>query len=303
MKRDYITKCPNSDCNGSVVMKYFSNNIKLENINFNCTTDTYIKPNILECKKCKIIFSELIYDLDENQFEKNYKDVEDQKYISQIKYKKIYFENFCKKISHQLNKDINILEIGSYYGALGSIIKNKVKNYSGLELSNHGSNYSKKEFDLNIFNETIEEHSKRGIKYDVIIMADVIEHFSDPFKVFKIISKILSKNGRVILSTFNIDSLYAKITGKNYHWIIPFHLVYFSNKTLSKLGKDNNLNLFKIENDPRFVSIEYLLEKLELIFPKLTFIFSFVKKFKFLKNITIKVNLRDLNIYYFKKDN
>ena len=296
-------KCPNNECNGNVVIKYFSNNLKLENINFNCTTDTYVKPSVLECKKCKIIFSELVYKLNENQFEKNYQEVEDQKYISQIKYKKIYFENFCKKISQELNKDINILEIGSYYGALGSIIKSKVKNYSGLELSIHGSNYSKKEFDLNIFNETIEEHSKRGIQYDLIIMADVIEHFSDPFKVFKIINKILSKNGKVILSTFNIDSLYAKITGKNYHWIIPFHLVYFSNKTLNKLGKDNNLNLFKIENDPRFVSIEYLLEKLELIFPKFAFIFNFIKKFKFLKNITIKVNLRDLNIYYFVKDN
>ena len=262
-------KCPNNECNGNVVIKYFSNNLKLENINFNCTTDTYVKPSVLECKKCKIIFSELVYKLNENQFQKNYQEVEDRKYIS----------------------------------ALGSIIKSKVKNYSGLELSIHGSNYSKKEFDLNIFNETIEEHSKRGIQYDLIIMADVIEHFSDPFKVFKIINKILSKNGKVILSTFNIDSLYAKITGKNYHWIIPFHLVYFSNKTLNKLGKDNNLNLFKIENDPRFVSIEYLLEKLELIFPKFAFIFNFIKKFKFLKNITIKVNLRDLNIYYFVKDN
>ena len=28
-----------------------------------------------------------------------------------------------------------LLEIGSYYGVLGSVLKDKVKNYSGLELS------------------------------------------------------------------------------------------------------------------------------------------------------------------------
>ena len=294
-------KCPNIDCNGNVEMKYYSNDLKLKNINFNCTTDSYTKPNILKCQNCNIIFSELIYELNESQFEKNYQEVKDLKYISQIKYKKVYFNKFCKKISNELNKQIDVLEIGSYYGVLGSIIKDKVKNYSGLELSKHGSDYSKKEFQLNIFNETIEEHSKRGIKYDLIVMADVIEHFSDPFKVFKIMSKILNKNGKVILTTFNIDSLYAKFTGKNYHWIIPYHLVFFSNKTLDKLGNDNNLNLYRVENDPRYTSIKYLLEKLKLIFPKFSFIFNFLSKVKLLDNMTIKVNLRDLNIYYFVK--
>ena len=39
---------------------------------------------------------------------------------------------------------MDVLEIGSYYGVLGSLLKNKVKSYSGLELSTHGSNYSKR---------------------------------------------------------------------------------------------------------------------------------------------------------------
>ena len=58
-------------------------------------------------------------------------------------------------------------------------------------------------------------------------MADVIEHFSDPFKVLSQINKLLNQNGKLILTTFNIDSLYAKITGRNYHWMIPFHMVFF----------------------------------------------------------------------------
>ena len=98
-----------------------------------------------------------------------------------------------------------------------------------------------------------------------------------------------------------MDSFYAKLTGKNYHWILPFHLVYFSNKTLRDFGDKNNLELYKIQNDPRYVSFGYLLEKLKLIFPLGRNIFQFFNKFKFLRNITIKVNLRDLNIYYFKK--
>ncbi len=294
-------KCPNHLCDGKIRIKYFSRNLNYKKINFSCTTDTYQKPSIYECTKCKIIFSELVFKMNKNQIEKTYQDIKDDKYISQIKFKKYYFEKLINKISNFINKDMNVLEIGSYYGVLGSVLKNKVKSYSGLELSTHGSNYAKDNYDLNIYNETIENHLKKRIKYDLIIMADVIEHFNDPFKVLSQINELLNQNGKLILTTFNIDSLYAKITGKNYHWLIPFHIVFFSNRTLEIFGKSNNLKLVKILNDPRYVSFGYLVEKLILIFPKLSFIFKFLSKIKFLQNINVKVDLKDLKIYYFEK--
>ena len=294
-------KCPNHICNGKIKMKYFSTNLDHKKINFNCTTDSYDKPSIYECTKCKIIFSELIFKMDQNQIEKSYQDVADNKYISQIKYKEYYFKKLTNKIKRFINKDMNVLEIGSYYGVLGSILREKVKNYSGLELSVHGSNYAKNNFNLNIYNESIENHLKKNAKYDLIIMADVIEHFKDPFNVLSQVNKLLNQDGKLILTTFNIDSLYAKITGKNYHWIIPFHMVFFSNKTLEIFGKNNNLRLIEILNDPRYVSFGYLIEKLTLIFPRLSFIFKFFSKIKFLENINIKVDLKDLKIYYFEK--
>ncbi len=294
-------KCPNHVCDGKIKVKYFSSDLDHKKINFNCTTDSYDKPSIYECTKCSIIFSELIFKMDQHQIEENYQNVADDKYISQIKFKKYYFKKLTDKISKFINEDMDLLEIGSYYGVLGSILKNKAKSYSGLELSKHGSNYAKTNFNLNIYNETIENHLKKNIKYDLIIMADVIEHFKDPFKVFSQVNELLNQNGKLIITTFNIDSLYAKITGKNYHWIIPFHMVFFSNRTLENFGKNNNLKLLKILNDPRYVSFGYLIEKLTLIFPKLSFIFKFFSKIKFLKNINVKVDLKDLKIYYFVK--
>ena len=296
-----IYKCPNKKCEGKIKIKYNFESLNIKNINFNCTTNTYSKPKIFYCEKCEIMFSELIYNFDKKQIENRYENVEDQKYISQIKYKKFYFQKFFNNISNQIDINANVLEIGSYYGILGSIINTKVKKYSGLELSKHGANFSKKKFNLKIFNESIQQHMRRKIKYDVIIMADVIEHFKDPYEVFSQVYRLLNKKGKLILSTFNMDSMYAKLTGKNYHWIIPFHLVYFSNKTLRDFGKNNKLELYKIQNDPRYVSFGYLLEKLKLIFPLGGKIFQFLNKFKFLRNLTVKVNLGDLNIYYFIK--
>ena len=109
----------------------------------------------------KLFFSELIFKMDKNQIEKTYQDITDDKYISQIKFKKYYFEKLLNKISKFISKEMNVLEIGAYYGVLGSVLKDKVKNYSGLELSLHSTNYAKDNFKLNIYNETIENHLKK----------------------------------------------------------------------------------------------------------------------------------------------
>jgi 2-polyprenyl-3-methyl-5-hydroxy-6-metoxy-1,4-benzoquinol methylase len=234
--------------------------------------------------------------------EDKYNNIVDNIYIDQILQRQKYFLGLYKKISYNFNKDQSVLEIGSYYGVFGNIIKPNVKNYSGLELSKHGSDYSKRNYNLEIFNETIEEHSKRQFKYDIIVMADVIEHFSNPFKMLEIIETILKPDGLLIFTTYNMDSLYARITGKNYHWILPMHLFYFSNKTLKNICLENNLKIYKIKNDSRVVSFYYLLNKLALIFPKLKFLFQYVNKIKFLHKININVNLFDLNIYFVKKN-
>ena len=46
--------------------------------------------------------------------------------------------------------------------------------------------------------------------YDLIMLADVVEHFRDPFQSFELIEKMLNKNGTVIFTTYDMDSFYPK---------------------------------------------------------------------------------------------
>ena len=70
------------------------------------------------------------------------------------------------------------------------------------------------------------------------MLADVVEHFRDPFQSFELIEEMLNKNGTVIFTTYDMDSFYPKLKKVNYHWIIPFHLFFFKN--LSKILEENN---------------------------------------------------------------
>jgi len=275
---------------------YKSHN-KSKKIDLKCTSEVHTKPTLYKCTKCSLVFSEYVH----SKFEEGYSLVEDEKYIKQIPYKQKYFDLYFSKIKPFLSKDHKVLEIGSYYGILGNIIKPHVKEYTGLELSKHAAEYSKKNFGLNIVSEPLEKFFNENIKFDTIIMNDVIEHLDDPFQSLNLIEKNLKSDGIFIFTTFNIDSIFPKIMRSNYHWIMPMHKFYFSNSTLKFFLEKNNMDLFKITTDTRLISLEYLLEKLCILAPKIDFIFKFFLKFKFLKKMTTKINLLDLNIYYAKK--
>ena len=276
------------------------------NNNFNfASSEIYIdeselKPNLFFCKNCEIIFSELC----DTNLEDNYKDISDPLYIDQIENKKKYFSHLINKISDQIKKNDNVLEIGSYYGAFGSQIKEKVNSYIGVELSSYASKYAKENFNLNIKNQNIYDFFKYSdTKFDVIFMFDVVEHLDDPDLVLKLCAKNLNQNGRLIISTMNMNSLFAKITGKYYQWIIAMHKFYFSDYSMKKFLNKNNLELDKSINDVRIISLEYLFFKLSQKISIFKYLYKFLKNFDSFKNLKIKFSLFDINIYcaYLKK--
>ena len=280
-----------------------SNKKNSKNFNFASTEtntqESEIKPDLFFCKNCEIIFSEFC----DVEFENNYIDVFDQLYIDQIDNKKKYFSNIIKKISNIINKEDDVMEIGSYYGAFGSEIKDRVKSYTGLELSSHASSYAKKQFNLDITNQSIYHYFKNNEKkFDIIFMFDVLEHLDDPDAVIKLCSKNLKKNGRLILSTMNMDSIFAKITGKYYPWIIPMHKFYFSDHSVKKYLNNNSLSLKKIIGDVRIISLEYLFLKISQKIFIFKHVYNFVMRFKSIKNFSIKFSLFDINIYCAYKD-
>jgi 2-polyprenyl-3-methyl-5-hydroxy-6-metoxy-1,4-benzoquinol methylase len=279
-----------------------SNNKKREKINFTSTEinlkKTEVKPDLFICKDCHVIFSEFC----NLKFEKNYVDIEDQLYIDQIKNKEIYFENLINKISKYINLSDRAIEVGSYYGAFGSQIIKKIRNYEGIELSSKACEYATKKYGLKITNANVFDFfSKNHEKFDLIFLFDVVEHLDDPKSVLKILSQNLSNNGKIIFTTMNMDSLFAKITGKSYPWIIAQHKFYFTTKNLEKILQNLDMVLKETINDVRIISLNYFFFKIS---QKIFFfipIYNFLKKFNFFENIKIKLSFFDINIYCVEK--
>ena len=62
--------------------------------------------------------------------------------------------------------------------------------------------------------------SKRPKTYDIVTMLDVFEHLSDPGADLETVHTILKDDGIVLIATGDTDSVFAKILGRRWTFII-----------------------------------------------------------------------------------
>lgn len=99
--------------------------------------------------------------------------------------------------------------------------------------------------------------------YDVIIMGDVIEHVTDPYKALLKAYNLLKSDGVLWLSTPNFESSFSRLI-KFYDpmWCEPSHISYFSYTGLEKLIKNSGFEVKEYLVSNRYKgSMELILKK------------------------------------------
>lgn len=99
-----------------------------------------------------------------------------------------------------------ILDLGCGTGALGKALKERQRcHVTGIELNKEAAEIAQKNLDiclcdnLNRYDPTLSP-----VKYDCIILADILEHLIHPWQVLKKFASVLTDNGVVIASIPNI---------------------------------------------------------------------------------------------------
>ena len=189
-------------------------------------------------------------------------------------FKKSQFKNLAKKISNGIPTESNILEIGFGNGALlKTLCKIGFTNLYGIDfVSNNGSDLSS--YGIKTHYQNAEEGISFNKTFDLIIMNNVIEHFTSPLKVLQNCREKLTKGGKVILLTPNSNAFEFMIFGK--YWAgfhAPRHTYIFNNKNIklvaSQLGYSNVM--VQPETDPGqwSISIQNMLQNNKLTKTKL----------------------------------
>lgn len=225
---------------------------------------------------------------------------------------------FSKNHGMYIEKGKNILEIGTAEGGLLKYFYKKGLNCYGVEINPVRFSYSQQLFERNeeidfylgdITSDEILKHFE-SIKFDIIVLRDVIEHIQEKSKVVGIIKDLLNEGGIVFLSFPSNNSPFAghqQTSGKKIAKIPYFHKlpdsIYI--KTLKILGVKDSKIKYLISTKHNVVNKKKLLEYfhhsgMKLIFDKDYFIrpewkFRFglntiEVKSKYMKNFNVSVN-------------
>ena len=138
--------------------------------------------------------------------------------MSEIRTKFILNEiinNFKIKRKKQILKNINILDIGCGGGIGSEPLSRLGANLTGIDESKelikvaelHAEGMNLK---IDYKNMSLETIVKKEKKFDVVIALELIEHINNIDYFCKLISKVINKNGIIILSTIN-KTIFSKL--------------------------------------------------------------------------------------------
>ena len=146
-------------------------------------------------------------------------------------------------------EDGKILEIGCSYGNYLFKLKKIGWNVKGLELNKESVDYSKRELNLDVVNQDINNFQPNEL-FDIIYLRMVLEHMESPKTILRKCYSWLKPNGKLVLIIPDFSGIEVNIY-KNYAYTLhpPYHLYHFTPDTIKNLLKALNFKKIKIVHD------------------------------------------------------
>ena len=201
------------------------------------------------CSNCQLLFQNK--KLSKSLIDKFYK-IEQSYYTSIINNPEFYsiiekeFLFFLKKCIKKYfgNRKVSLCEVGGFDGFLIKKTKKLLSDHLLIEPNYLGTLIAKqnniKTLNGYLTNETLKKIKK---KYDIVISRHVIEHVTDIYKFKNLLSKILKKNGLLIIETPSLEKILQRALTRVF---IHQHIWYFSEFSLFKIFLPFNIYKSKI---------------------------------------------------------
>lgn len=200
----------------------------------------YLSPRPIRENIDKYYSSESYWGSDLSSLDDNWRKT---KLLREKLYGKIYKEIFnnCKKGC--------IFDVGAGTGIFLTKFKDLGWEVGGNELSSDAVSYARKVHKINLKKGDFNTSNIINKRYDVVTFNSSLEHLYDPKMALNKAFKMLKKEGLIVITVPNIESLGELILRKNW-WPLhpPKHLYHFSPKVLSNMIIDAGFRINKISH-------------------------------------------------------
>ena len=218
------------------------------------------KPDkIVRCMSCHLVYAvpkgpvhELVQD---------YVRMEDTEYVEEEKGRRAQARLILSLIAGQ-KKTGRLLDIGCGPGLFLHEAKKQGWDAQGVDLSGWAKEYAAKNFEVGVFQGTLDEARFPDRHFDAIVMNDVIEHLEDPKSALREIQRVLKNDGILYISTPDIESFLSRLLRARWWGINKYHLFYFSRRTLEQMFREAGLKSVRYSSYPRVFSWNYWVKRL-----------------------------------------
>ena len=147
-----------------------------------------------------------------------------------------HFFKLEKELFYSRENAPSFLDIGCAAGSLLSFLKERKWRVTGVEIS-PCAGYAQKIRNLDVKGIPLEENAFPCEYFDVIHASHLIEHLNDPRSFLNEAHRILKKDGKIFITTPNIDGFQARLFKSRWRSAIFDHLYLFSIRTLKEMLK------------------------------------------------------------------
>jgi len=130
-----------------------------------------------------------------------------------------------------------LLDVGCGHGLLLDEARRSGYAVTGLELSESARAYATDVLGLDVRDEPVERFAadQPEASFQVIVLADVIEHLEDPLGALDACERLLAPGGALCVITPDPSSAAARLAGDRWWGYIPAHTYLFPRQTLREL--------------------------------------------------------------------
>jgi SAM-dependent methyltransferase len=155
-----------------------------------------------------------------------------------------------------------MLEIGCGTGLFLDEAGKAGWNCEGIEVSEYAAQVAR-DRGLRVTCAPIEELSAPQGTYECVALWDVIEHVRDPAGVLRLAADSVRPGGLLALSTGDVTSLCARLSGSVWHLFnLPEHVFFFSPMSLRLLLERAGCEVARVQREVNWVPVSYLWERL-----------------------------------------
>jgi ubiquinone/menaquinone biosynthesis C-methylase UbiE len=268
---------------------------------FRCTHGGYGKhPSIVQCRECGLVYT------DPRPYGRDildtYQAVEDPLYVEEREGRVLTFEHHLRPLERLTGppNGRRLLDVGAYTGVFVDIAAQHGWDAWGLEPSRWAVEQAAAR-GLQIVQGTLESADLPDAHFDVVTMWDVIEHLTDPRQALLHAHRLLTPNGLLVVHTIDIESLFARLMGARWPWLMEMHIYYFSRRTLRTMLETCGFRVLSDKPQGRYLRLGYLMNRVGFLLPPVGRPAEWLVTKLGLRGLAVPVNLGDLFTSYARK--